>query len=143
MAVTGAPKTLYSITWSLSQLRQVDLGSRLAFLTAEMQTRLNARLQIKSERMMPHSLAIMLGVEQADALLLVVVLSTEGICRNRLLIYHSCEPGMPLASIPFGIGFPNLPWTCPNCEELVYNLAELRFDLETEVIEPTELIHHD
>jgi hypothetical protein len=124
-------------------LRQIDLGARLAFLTDEMRTVLNARLRVMNERMMPHSLAIMLGVERAEALLLVTVLSTEGICQNRLLIYHSCEPGTPLASIPFGIGFPNLPWTCPNCDDVVQDLTDLRFDLEAEVINPVELAHYD
>ena len=89
---------------------------------------------------MPHSLAISLGVSFPQAMAILAVLGSEGVCANRLLIYHNCEPGVPFGSVPFGAGFPTLPWICPNCESEVEDYSELAFDVEAVTAHSVELI---
>jgi hypothetical protein len=43
-------------------------------------------------------------------------------------------------AIPFGIGFPNLPYVCPNCEKVIESYKELSFDSIALTTEPIEFI---
>ena len=81
---------------------------------------------------MPHQLAVWLGIEYSEALAVLSVLEAQELCEMKLLIYHNCEPEVPVGAIRFGKGFPNLPWTCPNCHKSVDNNDELSFDLMAE-----------
>ena len=121
-------------------LRKLQLEGRLAFLTPQVRGTLNEKLSALDERVMPHSLAILLGIDYSEALLLLTILGKEGVCRNRLLIYHNCEPDVPIGSIPFGSGYPNLPFVCRNCDAAIEDLNELSYDLESTVIIPAELV---
>ena len=112
----------------------------MAFLNPEARDKLNERLRVKDERLMPHALAILLGIEYSESIALLADLKSAGVCENRLLIYHLCELGVPGGSIPYGIGFPELPWFCPLCEKQVENYEELAFDFEAIVTNPSELI---
>jgi hypothetical protein len=83
---------------------------------------------------MPHQLAVRLGIDLKKATLIITTLSDEQITNNFLLIYHVCDNEMPVGSIGFGEGFPPLPWSCPNCEEEVDTYSELNFDLLAKLI---------
>lgn len=121
------------------RVRNLQLGQRLTFLTPQMKSRLSAILSELDEKLMPHSVAILLGIEYSEALLLLAVLGREGVCSNRLLVYHNCEPAVPAGSIPFGRGYPKMPWRCRHCEQEVEDLDELSFDLEAVVVDTAEL----
>ena len=84
---------------------------------------------------MPHQIAVQLGVELHKALLLISVLSDKHISNAHLLIYHKCDNSKFVDAIPFGTGFPALPWTCPDCEEEVNSYSELSFDVMSKIIE--------
>ena len=92
---------------------------RLNFLSSEQKTQLSQRFRSAREGIMPHQLAVSVGLKYAEALAILTVLEADGVCRNQLLIYHVCEPEIPADSIPYGTGFPKLPWACPSCGEVV------------------------
>ncbi|MEM8674764.1 MAG: hypothetical protein AAGF83_12950 [Cyanobacteria bacterium P01_G01_bin.67] len=78
---------------------------------------------------MPHQLATRLGISLSDALTIIAILESHGYSQNKLLIYHECEPEVPADAMPYGEGFPNLPWKCPHCGEEVDSYDELDFDI--------------
>lgn len=90
--------------------------------------------------MMPHQLAVQLGIEYSEALAILADLEARGICDMKLLIYHNCEPDVPADAIPYGTGFPDLPWTCPNCENSIESYDELSFDLMAKSKQPPEIV---
>jgi hypothetical protein len=107
----------------------------LDFLSSEQKNKLNEHFR-KSTTAMPHQLAVLLGIKYAEALTILTILDADGLCKNKLLIYHQCEPETPADAIPYGQGFPNLPWTCPLCEEEVDNYDELLFDIMAQADHP-------
>jgi len=121
-------------------MQRLEITPQLTFLTPDLRERLNERLRTKDEHLMPHALAVSLGIEYSQALAILAKLKTAGACRNQLLIYHICEPGVIAGAIPYGIGFPQLPWRCPLCEKVVESYDELAFDFEAIVTDPVELI---
>lgn len=121
-------------------MRQLTFTPPLHFLTPLLKERLNKILCVQDEHLMPHALAVRLGIDYAQSLSILATLKAKGVCQNRLLIYHNCEPGVPAGSIPYGVGFPQLPWDCPLCEESVTSYDDLRFDLESIIIDPAEII---
>jgi len=82
-----------------------------------------------STRAMPHQLAVQLGIDYSTALAILADLEAKGVCEMKLLIYHNCAPEVPMGAVPYGTGWPSLPWTCPNCESIVESYDELSFDL--------------
>lgn len=115
------------------------LKGNLDFLTKKQKVELSEHLKV-STTAMPHQLAVRLGIEHSKALAILSVLEAQGLCEMKLLIYHNCEPEFPVGAIPYGEGFPNLPWTCPNCEESVDDYDELSFDLMAEFKQQIELV---
>ncbi|MGJ5675104.1 MAG: hypothetical protein ACR9NN_16070 [Nostochopsis sp.] len=102
---------------------------RLGFLSDHHKAELSKHFMTASTSVMPHQLAVLLGIEYSDAIAILAVLEAEGLCEMKLLIYHNCEPDVPVDAIPYGIGFPDLPWICPHCESIVESYDELSFDL--------------
>jgi hypothetical protein len=88
---------------------------------------------------MPHELAVSLGLKLPQAYAILVVLGSSGLCDNRLIIYHICSEAS-VGSIPFGKGFPPLPWVCPECGQTIENYDEMSFDLMALAKEPIEFI---
>lgn len=111
----------------------------LDFLSKKQKVELSKNLKA-FRTVMPHQLAVWLGIEYSKALAILSVLEAQGLCEMKLLIYHNCEPEVPVGAIPYGKGFPNLPWTCPNCEESVDNYDELSFDLMAEFKQQIEFV---
>lgn len=105
---------------------------RLDFLSGEQKAELTRHFRKPAITAMPHQLAVLLGLQYSDALAILAILETDGLCENKLLIYHRCEPEVPSGAIPFGQGFPNLPWVCPLCEESIEDYSELSFDVMAE-----------
>jgi len=90
--------------------------------------------------MMPHQLAAMLGLKYSTALLILTNLGLSNNTKSSLLIYHNCDQSVPAGAIPYGTGFPKLPWHCPLCEKSVDNYAELSFDIMVKALDPIEFI---
>ena len=101
---------------------------RLDFLSDRQKAELSKHFMKASTTAMPHQLAVILGIEYSKALAILTVLEVEGLCQIKLLVYHNCELDTPIDAIPFGKGFPNLPWICPNCGTSVDNYDELSFN---------------
>ncbi|MCP6762364.1 MAG: hypothetical protein NHB32_27265 [Fischerella sp. CENA71] len=101
---------------------------RLDFLSDKQKTELSRHFMKAGTTAMPHQLAVQLGIEYSEALAILTVLEAEGLCEIGLLIYHNCDPETIAGEIPFGQGFPELPWECPLCEESVESYDELSFD---------------
>ncbi len=104
---------------------------RLDFLSSEQKAELSRHFRKRKQgtQAMPHQLAVLLGLKYAHALAILTVLEAEGLCENKLLIYHKCKPEVPAGAIPYGKGFPDLPWPCPLCEKVVEDSNELSFDV--------------
>jgi hypothetical protein len=89
---------------------------------------------------MPHQLAILLGLKYSEALTILTVLGTEGLCENKFLVYHNCDQEVPAGAIPYGKGFPDLPWVCSLCEKVVEDYNELSFDVMAQSTNPIEFV---
>lgn len=112
---------------------------RLNFLSGEQKAELSQHFKDPHETAMPHQLAVRLGTKYSDALAILAVLEADGLCEIKLLIYHICAEA-PVGAIPFGRGFPSLPWVCPHCEEVVEDYNELSFDAIAEATEAIEFV---
>lgn len=113
---------------------------RLDFLSSEQKAELSRHFRKQGTQAMPHQLAILLGLKYSDALAILTVLETERLCENKLLIYHQCDPEVPSGSIPYGKGFPDLPWFCPLCENMVEDYNELSFDVMAQSTHQIEFV---
>jgi len=89
---------------------------------------------------MPHQLAAMLGLKYSTALVLLTLLGLSECTKSSLLIYHNCALSVPAGAIPYGTGFPKLPWRCSLCEEEVEDYSELSFDVMFKALEPIEFV---
>jgi hypothetical protein len=112
---------------------------RLNFLSKEHKSELNQHFGRPNEQAMPHQLAVRLGLSYSDSLAILSVLEADKLCQLRLLIYHICTE-TPVGSIPFGQGFPKVPWHCPYCEEIVEDTRELNFDFMATNVDVIEFI---
>lgn len=112
---------------------------RLDFLSSEQKAELSRHFKEPSATAMPHELAVKLGIGYSDALAILSVLEVEGLCEIKLLIYHICAEA-PVAAVPFGKGFPNLPWDCSHCEEVVEDNKYLSFDVIAKATEAIEFV---
>jgi hypothetical protein len=88
---------------------------------------------------MPHELAVYLGIKRSQADAILIALDARDLCDMRLLIYHNCSDAH-VDSIQFGIGFPSLPWICPECGQEIRSYDDLNFDLMALVPEPVEFV---
>ena len=114
---------------------QFSFNKQLDFLTIEQKKDLSRYFKVVSS-MMPHQLAAMSGLEYSEALSVIAILGAQGASKNKLLIYHNCDPTTPAGALPYGQGFPSLPWKCPLCDETVESIHELSFDVLAEITEP-------
>jgi len=112
-------------------------GGKISFLSQWQINELSRHFTEPDRTAMPHELAIKLKINYSDALTIISLLETEGLSNNLLLIYHNCQEA-PVDTLPFGAGFPNLPWKCPNCEVIVEDGRELSYDLMAKAPEPIE-----
>ncbi|HLP90640.1 MAG TPA: hypothetical protein VK184_18925 [Nostocaceae cyanobacterium] len=90
--------------------------------------------QLEKTTLMPHQLAVILGIEYPDALRRLFHLEKLGVCEINLLSYHICTPDVPVSALPYVAdlgyveGFIDFPWQCPECHEQVNSHEELNFD---------------
>jgi hypothetical protein len=112
----------------------------LDFLSENQKTELSKHFMTASATAMPHQLAVRLGIEYSEALALLADLEAKGMCEMKLLMYHNCDPDKPVDAIPYGTGFPDLPWTCPHCESIIESYDELSFDLMAKSKQPIEFV---
>lgn len=90
--------------------------------------------------MMSHQLAVILGLKYSTALVVLTLLGLSERTKSSLLIYHNCDRSVPAGAIPYGTGFPKLPWRCSLCEDEVENYSELSFDVMVTALEPIEFV---
>lgn len=120
-------------------MAQFACEQKLDFLTPPQKQRLNRRFRASDEKIMPHELAVFLGVKLSQADAILMALNSAGLCNMRLLIFHTCSD-VSVDSIAFGIGFPPLPWECPECGQTIENYDDMFFDLMALVPEPVEFV---
>lgn len=111
------------------KISSFDCKKQLNFLSDRQKAELSQHFNQPGETAMPHQLAVKLGISLSDALAIIAILESHGLSKNKLLIYHQCEPEVPADAIPYGEGFPELPWKCPLCCEVVDSYKELNFDI--------------
>lgn len=112
----------------------------LDFLSDNQKAELSNYFMTAPTTEMPHQLAVRLEIEYSDALAILTMLEDEGLCEMKLLIYHNCEPDVAAGAIPFGQGFPNLPWVCPLCEKSVHDYNELSYDFMAHFMQQREFV---
>lgn len=113
---------------------------KLDFLSRRQKLKLSKFFKEPEKNAMPHQLAVLLGIRYSHALLILTILEANGFIKNHLVIYHICDPEIPAGAIPYGTGFPKLPWSCSLCERVVESYDELTFDLMGKTFEPVEFI---
>lgn len=113
---------------------------RLDFLSSDQKAKLSKHFSKPNKTAMAHELAVLLGIDYTHALEILVILEAEGLCENQLLIYHQCEPDVPVGAIPYGKGLPDLPWSCPECDIEVEDYDELFFDILARAKEAIEFV---
>ena len=106
-----------------------DYKKQLHFLSGRQKADLSRHFSKPGVTAMPHQLAVRLGINLPEALAIIAILEAHGLSKNKLLIYHACEPEVPAGAISYGEGFRNLPWKCPHCGETVDSYDELDFDV--------------
>lgn len=116
-----------------------ESGDKIKFLSQWQLKELNRHFTEPNKTAMPHELAIKLKIKYSDALTIISLLETEGLANNLLLIYHNCQEP-PVGTLPFGTGFPNLPWRCLNCDAIVEDYKELSYDVMAKAAEPIEFV---
>lgn len=67
--------------------------------------------------LMPHQVAVMVGIRSEEAFELLVKLEGEGYCKIKHLIYHHCSEAP--VDVLRDKGTVPVPWTCPYCAEVV------------------------
>jgi hypothetical protein len=120
-------------------MNQLTCNYHLSFLNNTQKTKLSRKLRSANSKLMPHEIATSIGLTLPQAHAILIVLASVGLCENRLLIYHICAE-VPVGSIAFGIGFPALPWICPECGEELNSYDDMTFDLIAIAKEPIEFI---
>lgn len=108
-------------------VKRVD-KRRLSFLSEVQLNQLKLHFSEPQTTAMPHQISVRLGISHSQALCVLSVLESSGVTDNFLLVYHSCSEA-PVGTIPYGLGFPQMPWHCPECEDTVSSLDQLSFDL--------------
>ena len=121
-------------------LLRLQCHQRLEFLSSDQKAKLSKHFTDPDKTATAHQLAALLDLNYARALEILVILEAEKLCQNQLLIYHQCKPNVPVAAIPYGEGFPNLPWSCPACEKEVKNYDELFFDILAQAKDSIEFV---
>jgi hypothetical protein len=104
------------------------------FLSSDEFEKLRNLVSDSPSDLMPHQFAGILGIDIPKAMLIITILSNKKITETKLLIYHVCDDEMAVEAMDFGLGFPSLPWFCPNCEEEVENHSELNFDFMSKFV---------
>lgn len=104
------------------------------FLSVEQKAELSKHFSQPGVTVTHHQLARKLGIDLSDALAILSIFEAQGLSQNKLLIYHVCDSKVLADAIPYGIGFPNLPWKCPHCAEIVENYDELVFDFMSQIV---------
>ena len=94
-------------------------------LDPEMAARLNECFREPCHRM-PHQIAGWAGMSLTQATALVHSLYLQGLGELHLCVFHTCEE-FPVDERRLEDGKPTLPWTCPECEELIENEGELGY----------------
>lgn len=120
-------------------MAQFTCKRKLDFLDPNQKQKLNRRFRSSHESIMPHELAVFLGVKRSQADAILIALDSAGLCNMRLLIFHTCSE-THIGSIDFGIGFPSLPCECPECGQTIESYDDMTFDLMALVPEPVEFI---
>ena len=120
-------------------MAQFTCERKLDFLNPNQKQKLSKRFRSSHEKIMPHELAVFLGVKLSQADAILIALDSAGLCNMRLLIFHTCAEAH-MSSINFGIGFPPLPWKCPECGQTIDNYDDMSFDMVALVPEPVEFI---
>ncbi len=91
---------------------------------------------------MAHQLVLNLKLASyEEGLQLLVVLDAKGVVESRLLAYHRShsELAPAAAAWPLREGVPKLPWVCEECDAIVADYADLLFDVDGEVVQPSKL----
>lgn len=107
---------------------QLNIATQFSFLPDKARVKL-ATLQANhpgKQQWMMHELCNYLGIDPAKGLLVFRALEAAGVAKHYLLVYH-CEETF-IAKLPFAKGFPTLPLECPECQNEIERLSELRFD---------------
>jgi hypothetical protein len=63
------------------------------------------------------------------ALSILVLLRMYKLAEQKIVVYHSCDDFFtPADYIPLSMGFPQMPWTCPLCDDDVEDERELLYE---------------
>lgn len=111
-------------------------SSRIAALTPS-QCKSIERVVAEASTIEPHHLANVTGITAPQAIAFIACLESDGLSRNLILIYHSCEDfDLVCGAVPFRDGLPRLPWKCDVCNELVEDERELAFRVMAKDLKP-------
>lgn len=119
---------------------RLEASRRLRFLNEETARELSHILSSSGVSIMPHVLEIQLGLDYSQGLAIIALLASEGLCIAEVLIYHNCEPSLPIAKRSLIQGLPQLPWECPECERAVESYTELAFDVQATLLDTVEVV---
>lgn len=99
----------------------------LSFLDVQQKSKLKDFLtSCKSKKIQPHELAVKTGLTIEESLIIFAVFAENKIWRQSNLIYHKCNPNVPIISCD--LGSFELPIKCPLCENNIEALDEIIID---------------
>lgn len=115
---------------------------RVTFRKLKPSQRAGFKRMLDRDELMPHALAVAVGLTYAKAYAVLLELAQLGFRETRILLYHNCEPDepdVPVAVVPLKDGLPELPWRCPRCRRRVKREAELSHDISSRKIRDVRL----
>lgn len=115
--------------------------ARFRGFTDEEWKRIGRYLAEPPKKFMNHVLGNAVAISYTKALAIMLALYDDGLAELSVQVFHKCEEH-PVAQFDIqqqGI-VVSLPWECPECERVVRDEGELRYDWECMLTEPVEVV---
>lgn len=109
-------------------------------LTLHQKNLLSQKLNSSGVKIMPHEISNLINISKIDAIAILSTLQASGLSKNYIALYHDCEPDYAVQYMAFEYGFPSMPWTCSNCQDIIYNIDEISFGLVSIIKTPIQFI---
>ncbi|WLT37523.1 hypothetical protein NON20_17130 [Synechocystis sp. B12] len=94
--------------------------------TSEIES-INRIFDRQGKEISPFRLTQNLNLIYEDALYILLVFENMNLCDLYLEVYHKCS-SLPIKRIPFGQGFPEIPFFCDSCQTEICSSGDLSYN---------------
>jgi hypothetical protein len=108
-------------------MTRVNLTNYTCFSERDKVDKLNRLIAINAD-LMPHQLVSATGCGLESSMDVLMTLFHLSLADLFLLVYHVAHQGAPILSRGISEGFPQLPFMCPDCEQIITEEDELTYN---------------